>query len=105
VGEEDAKKAIDYLVNLINDTWEKRNEIEPIHKNIRPATPLEILKDLPKTNCGQCGDATCLSFALKVINELRNISDCPDLSKPEFKDQSQRIRTLLCGGRKDAGAL
>ncbi|MEJ2226599.1 MAG: DUF3786 domain-containing protein [Syntrophobacterales bacterium] len=35
-----------------------------------PHTVMEVLKTLPRTNCGECGQATCLAFATQVINAL-----------------------------------
>jgi acetyl-CoA decarbonylase/synthase complex subunit gamma len=29
-------------------------------------TGIQILKMLPKTNCGECGIPTCLAFGMKV---------------------------------------
>ena len=31
-----------------------------------PLTGLDIYKHLPKENCKECGQATCLAFAMKV---------------------------------------
>jgi len=42
-------------------------------------TPLEIYAILPKTNCGECGIATCLAFAAAVLKEEKQASDCPRL--------------------------
>jgi hypothetical protein len=38
---------------------------------------IAIYKKLPKTNCGTCGMATCMAFALKVKNSQALLSDCP----------------------------
>jgi len=38
---------------------------------------IAIYKKLPKTNCGKCGVATCMAFALKVKNAQAQLSDCP----------------------------
>jgi hypothetical protein len=38
---------------------------------------IAIYKKLPKTNCGRCGEATCMAFALKVKNNQAALSDCP----------------------------
>jgi len=38
---------------------------------------IAIYRKLPKTNCGRCGVATCMAFALKVKNARALISDCP----------------------------
>jgi hypothetical protein len=32
-------------------------------------TVLKVLKHLPRTNCGDCGQPTCLAFATQVIKE------------------------------------
>jgi hypothetical protein len=42
-------------------------------------TVLEVLKHLPRTNCGDCGQPTCLAFATQVIKEGADLSKCPYL--------------------------
>ena len=44
-------------------------------------TVMEVLKTLPRTNCGDCGQATCLAFATQVIKEGEDLSRCPHLSE------------------------
>ena len=46
---------------------------------------LDIYKLLPKTNCRECGFATCLAFAMQLAKKSVNIEKCPYLSK-ESKD-------------------
>ncbi len=41
---------------------------------------LEIYKHLPKTNCKECGLATCLAFAMKVAAGQAALDECPPLS-------------------------
>ncbi len=48
---------------------------------IRFTTPLEIYSLLPKTNCGECGTATCLAFSAAVLKEEKSLSDCPSLNE------------------------
>lgn len=43
------------------------------------SSPLDILKVLPKTNCRQCEAATCLAFAVEVLQGRRRLADCPHL--------------------------
>ncbi len=43
-------------------------------------TVLEVFKILPRTNCGDCGEATCLAFATQVIKEGAALTRCPHLS-------------------------
>jgi hypothetical protein len=38
---------------------------------------IELYKKLPGTNCGECGESTCMAFALKVKSAQRKMSECP----------------------------
>ena len=33
------------------------------------------------TNCGECGESTCLVFATRLAEGVKAVKDCPDLSK------------------------
>jgi acetyl-CoA decarbonylase/synthase, CODH/ACS complex subunit gamma len=41
---------------------------------------LDIYKLLPKTNCRQCGLATCLAFAMQLAKKTLPIEKCPFIS-------------------------
>ena len=43
-------------------------------------TVMEVLKNLPRTNCGDCGQPTCLAFATHVIKEGEDLDKCPHLT-------------------------
>ena len=40
-------------------------------------TAIEYFKLLPKTNCKDCGQPTCLAFAMQLANQKAKIEDCP----------------------------
>jgi len=42
---------------------------------------LDIYKLLPKTNCRECGFATCLAFAMQLAKKSVSIDKCPYLSE------------------------
>ncbi len=44
-------------------------------------TGIQILKMLPKTNCGDCDIPTCLAFAMKVAAGQAEIDQCPHVSE------------------------
>lgn len=44
-------------------------------------TGMEIFKNLPKTNCGQCGIPTCLAFAMKLAAGGASLEQCPHVSE------------------------
>jgi len=43
-------------------------------------TGMDIYKNLPKTNCKDCGFPTCLAFAMQVAAKQKAMTDCPHLS-------------------------
>jgi acetyl-CoA decarbonylase/synthase complex subunit gamma len=49
-------------------------------------TGIQILKMLPKKNCGECDIPTCLAFAMKVAAGQAEIGECPYVSD-EVKEQ------------------
>jgi acetyl-CoA decarbonylase/synthase complex subunit gamma len=42
---------------------------------------IEIFKLLPKTNCKECGEPTCLAFAMKLAAGKADLSACPYVSE------------------------
>ncbi len=44
-----------------------------------PKNAFEIFKLLEKSNCGNCGERTCLAFAGAVFKGQRRIAECPRL--------------------------
>lgn len=46
---------------------------------------LDIYKLLPKTNCRECGFATCLAFAMQLAKKAVSIDKCPYLSEESKK--------------------
>lgn len=43
--------------------------------------PLDVYKFLPKTNCRQCNEQTCLAFAAAVIKGMKRLDKCPHLDR------------------------
>ncbi|MCD6388178.1 MAG: acetyl-CoA decarbonylase/synthase complex subunit gamma [Desulfobulbaceae bacterium] len=64
-------------------------------------TGIQILKMLPKKNCGECAIPTCLAFAMKVAAGQMEIDDCPyvsDEAKETIGEASAPpIRTIKIG--------
>jgi len=44
-------------------------------------TGLDIFKQLPKTNCRECGQPTCLAFAMKLAQKQASLDQCPHVSQ------------------------
>ena len=55
----------------------------------------EIYKLLPKKNCKECGESTCMVFATKLLSLEKEIKDCPLLEEPLFKKNGEKLTELL----------
>jgi Na+-translocating ferredoxin:NAD+ oxidoreductase RNF subunit RnfB len=58
---------------------------------------LDILKLLDKSNCRECGEATCIAFAATVHKGEKELRACPNLEKDVidlFGDGIQKCRNL-----------
>ncbi len=49
-------------------------------------SPLEVYNYLPRTNCGECGYDTCMSFAAHVLDRSAKVTDCKPLVEEAEKD-------------------
>lgn len=93
---ESAKEMVEYLIKLVNETWEKRDQLEPdtnIHERLQP---LEVFQLLPQTNCKKCGEGTCFSFALKLTAGQIELERCQVLfENPTYASQRKQLEDLL----------
>lgn len=81
--EPEGDRIIEWLRQEINDTWERRSEIQPRFESTPKPKVIEILKLLPRTNCRECGQPTCMVFATQVAEGGRGAVDCPALSEDD----------------------
>ena len=58
-------------------------------------SPLEVYKFLPQTNCGDCGEATCMAFASHMIDRSLKLEDCPPLLEDKFRKKYLKLAELL----------
>ena len=87
------------LKNLINRAYEKRDRIEPSTKSRRALTVFEIYKLLPRKNCKECGEPTCMAFAARLLDERVGIEAC----QPLFTEAYAAGRETLLQMLDDAG--
>lgn len=60
-------------------------------KKERVRSPMEIMKNLPGEDCGECGYDTCFEFALGLVERLVRLDKCPKLSKKGEKELNKLI--------------
>ncbi|NPB09823.1 MAG: hypothetical protein GXO17_05655 [Thermodesulfobacteria bacterium] len=85
------------LEKYLEEVWARREEISPRHQPRTLPPALEIYKLLPQTNCGQCGEATCLAFAAKLSTGEADLSACPVLKEEKFAEAGKKLSALLEG--------
>jgi len=86
----------DALKEAVNAVWEKRAELIAVTAKKRAPRHLDIWELLPRTNCGQCDEATCLAFAVAVIQQKRSFTECPPLqSDSSFADRKATLEAML----------
>ncbi len=86
-----AYEIIDWIKEIINDTFESITEIEPNYTPTKQVGVLKIYSLLPKTNCKLCGEQSCMAFAGKLSKIDANIDECPALKEPDLS----KMRELL----------
>jgi len=80
------------LIRLANSTWERRAEIAPDEETHHRPTPMALYQRLPKTNCKECGEATCFTFALKLAAGQLTLERCRPLFEPGHADDLAALR-------------
>ena len=63
--------------------------------------PLDIYNYLPKTNCEECGEKTCMAFASQLIERAVKLEDCPTLTKPSFAGMYHSLEEMLAPSVKE----
>ncbi len=68
---------------------------------------LDIFKLTPKTNCKECGNPTCMAFAMKVAQGAMAVEKCPHMSAEALAKLSQAtappMHTVELSGHKLGG--
>ncbi len=91
----DAERTLTWLAERINYCWEHRDEITPVFQRKVKIKPLDIYGLLPGTNCGECGERSCLAFALLLLQEKHRLVDCRPLFKSELKEKRKRLEEIV----------
>jgi ArsR family metal-binding transcriptional regulator len=84
------------LTDAVNAVWEKRRELVALTTGKRAPRHLDIWELLPRTNCKQCGEATCLAFAVGLLQQKRELAEClPLMADSALADRRATLETML----------
>lgn len=64
-------------------------------KSIKEISPIDVYKLLPKTNCGECHEANCMTFATKVVNGELTIDGCTPMLDKKYHTDYQKLLNLM----------
>lgn len=88
----------------INETWEDRAKITPsLERGVR-LTALQVYKALPASNCRQCGEASCLAFAARLVADEVSVLSCLPLFEAEKRGTRLALLELMESAGRDVPA-
>ena len=90
-----AETELKQAMDLVNRTWEQRAEITPDMSTRQRPTAMGVYKLLPRTNCKQCGEPTCFTFAGKLVVSHKQLADCPPLAEAQYAEQRAALDAML----------
>ena len=93
--EDEARQVLDSIKELINATYERRNEIEPSYRRADKIKVLDIYKLLPGSNCKECGEPTCFAFANKLVKQDADVYRCAPIFTKTHKANREKLLEIL----------
>jgi ArsR family metal-binding transcriptional regulator len=93
--EKEAAEILKWLKDLINETYEKRDQIEPNYSMAAELKALDIYRLLPGTSCKKCGELTCLAFTVKLVGREIEIAKCAPLFSEKYHEKRNLLIELL----------
>ena len=95
---EDVAEGLQLLAALrdaINATWEHREELTAVTIPLRTPRLLDVWTLLPRTNCRQCGEQTCMAFAFGLLQQRRTPIECLPLQiDPSLADRLATLESM-----------
>lgn len=98
--EEDALEAITKIMVDINqahlqESTTGTSDLQDAQERLSNLGPLDLYHCLPQTGCGECGEATCTAFAMKLLSGDTTLDCCTPLKESEHKEKLRCLENLL----------
>jgi len=91
----EAHELLDWVKDLINDTYKRKSEITPNYKGRKQLGLLQVYSMLPKKNCKKCGEPSCMAFAAKLSKFEAEIDDCPLFNEKEYSESREKLNAAF----------
>ncbi len=90
---DEAKQILEDIRNIINSAIEKG--ITPVAREKIRVDHSEIYKYLPRTNCHNCGEQSCYSFAIRLVAKETTLEKCTPLLETKYAVNLEHLRALI----------
>jgi ArsR family metal-binding transcriptional regulator len=92
--EAEARQILDDVRRTINEAIAKG--VTPVPREKIKVDHMEIYSYLPQTNCRECGEQSCYSFAIKLVGKESSLDKCPPLAKEaKYATSLEHLRALM----------
>ena len=91
--EAEAGMVLKNLKETINEAIAKG--VAPTPREKVKVEPMEIRKYLPQTDCGECGEQSCYSFAIRLMNAEVSLDLCIPLKDPKYRQNLEHLQVLV----------
>lgn len=98
--EAEAADILEWLKEKINETWERREQIRPRYEAVARPNVVQILRILGDADCSECGEPSCVSFAVQLAEGIRAPEECLALGErnsEKLKAYLERFDCCLIG--------
>lgn len=92
---QEATRVADELKDLINSTYENKQNVVPCYRKGGEVRVLDVMRLLPGTNCRECGQPTCTAFAAKLARQETVVARCSPLFGGDFEVKKGKLLALL----------
>ena len=90
--ENEAREVLENLRTTINEAI-KKGVAPPPREKVRVEL-MEIYKYLPQTNCRECGEQGCYSFAIRLMAGQVSLDRCTPLNEPGYTTNKEYLQVL-----------
>ncbi len=92
---EEAHALVAWIQGQINEVYERRESITPRYLSQAKLKVIEIVKNLPLTNCKLCGYATCTAYAAALREGETTPQACLPLWEENYSAKREKVLTYL----------
>jgi ArsR family metal-binding transcriptional regulator len=91
----EGEEVLHSMFEFLRNTADHLDELEPCYDTPKLVKPLDVFRLLPGSNCGECGEATCMAFAAKASRGKLEPEACTALDKPQYSENRRKLFDLL----------